>query len=248
MRVAVAGGTGVIGRHVTTALRAAGHEPIVIARSEGVDVITGSGLDSALEGVDVLIDVCNVAAVGRSKSEAFFEAATANLLAAGERARVAHYAVLSIVGCDRVDLGYYYGKRRQEALALEGPLPVSILRATQFHEFPEQLLERSPRGPLVAVPRMRSQPIAAREAAEALVEVALGQPAGMAGDIAGPEVHDMPDLVRLVLRARGSRRVVTGLPFPGATGRALAGGGLLPDGPGRRGSLTFADWLGSRLA
>ncbi|HEX3706204.1 MAG TPA: 3-beta hydroxysteroid dehydrogenase [Mycobacteriales bacterium] len=245
MRVAVAGGTGVVGRHVVAAVRQAGHDSTVIARSAGVDVVSGEGLDPALEGVSVVVDVCNVAALSKAKSEAFFTAATTNLMAAGERAGVGHYVVLSIVGCDRVDLGYYFGKRLQEQLALAGPLPVSILRATQFHEFPAQLLERSPGGPVSIVPRMRSQPIAAREAAAALVDMAVGEPVGMAGDIAGPEVHEMADLVRLVLRSRGSRRAVVGMRLPGATGRALAGDGLLPDGSGKRGTQTFAEWLGS---
>ena len=246
MRVAVAGGPGVVGRHTVAALRSAGHEPVVIARSQGVDVVSGDGLDAALEGVAVVIDVCNVAALGRARSEAFFDVATTNLLAAGQRAGVGHYAVLSIVGCDRVDLGYYFGKRRQEALALTGPLPASVLRATQFHEFPAQLLERAPGGPVITVPRMRSQPVASREVAAALVDIAFGEPIGMAGEIAGPEVHDMPDLVRLVLRSQGSRRAVFGIRLPGVTGRALAGGGLLPHNSARRGEQTFAEWLGSR--
>lgn len=245
MRVAVVGGTGVVGRHVVGSLRSAGHDGVALARSTGVDVVSGEGLDQALAGAQILIDVSDVAAISRSASERFFAAATTNLVDAGLRAGVEHFAVLSIVGCDRVDLGYYMGKRMQEAIALEGRLPASVLRATQFHEFPAQLLDRAP-GPLIPVPRMRSQPIAAREAAQALVEVALGSPAGMAGDVAGPEVHDMPDLVRLVLRSRGSRRFV--LPFrpPGATGKALAGGGVLPGADGRRGRETFAEWLSAQ--
>ncbi len=243
MKVAVVGGTGVVGRHVVEHLHRAGHEGIALARSTGVNVITGEGLDRALRGAQVVIDVSNVKAITQAASEKFFRAATSNLLDAGTKAGIEHFVVLSIVGCDRVDLGYYMGKRVHEAVALSGPLPVSVLRATQFHEFPGQLLERAPGGPFLPVPRMRSQPIAAREVAEALVEVALASPAGMAGDIAGPEVHAMPDLARLVLRSRGSRRVVVPFRLLGATGKALAAGGLLPDGDGRRGRQTFAEWL-----
>ncbi|MGN6474107.1 MAG: SDR family oxidoreductase [Mycobacteriales bacterium] len=246
MRAVVVGGSGVVGRHVVDALRAAGHEPVVAARSTGVDVTSGAGLDGALAGAQLLIDVSNVAAISRSASERFFRAATTNLVDAGTKAGIEHFVVLSIVGCDRVDLGYDMGKRVQETIALEAGLPTSVLRATQFHEFPAQLLERAPGGPLVAVPRMRSQPIAAREAAQALVEVALGPPAGLAGDVAGPEVHDMPDLVRLVLRSRGSRRMVVPVRAPGAMGKALASGGLLPQGDSRRGRQTFAEWLSAQ--
>lgn len=246
MRVAVVGGTGVVGRHVVDALRAGGHDPVVVARSTGVDVISGGGLDAALDGSAAMVDVSNVATISRAKSEAFFEKATKNLLAAGERAGVRHLVVLSIVGCDRVDLGYYFGKRRQEELARAGSIPLTVLRATQFHEFPVQLLERAPGGPVITVPRMRSQPVAAREAGVALADLAVGEPQGRAPDLAGPEVHEMPDLVRLVLRSRGSRRVVVAARLPGATGRAMAGGGLLPDAPGPRGTQTFAEWLGSQ--
>jgi uncharacterized protein YbjT (DUF2867 family) len=243
VKVAVVGGTGVVGRHVVTALTGAGHEPAVLARSTGANVVSGEGLAEAIAGSQVVVDVSNVAALGRAASEKFFRASTTNLVDAGARAGVEHFVVLSIVGCDRVDLGYYFGKRVQEAIALEGKLPVSVLRATQFHEFPVQLLERSPGGPFMPVPRMRSQPIAAHEAAQALVEIALGSPAGMVGDIAGPEVHEMPDLVRLVLRFRSSRRVVVPFRMPGGAGKTLAGGGLLPDDDGRRGQQTFAEWL-----
>jgi uncharacterized protein YbjT (DUF2867 family) len=246
MKAAVVGGTGVVGRHVVDALHNAGHDAVALARSTGVNVASGDGLDEALAGANLLIDVSNIQALSRNASERFFRTTTTNLVEAGRRAGVEHFVVLSIVGCDRVDLGYYMGKRVQESIALEGGLPVSVLRATQFHEFPAQLLERSPGGPLVPVPRMRSQPIAAREAAHALVEVALGEPSGLAGEVAGPEVHDMADLVRLVLRARSSRRMVVPFRLPGATGKALGRGGLLPERDPRLGRQTFAEWLSAQ--
>ncbi|HVW81781.1 MAG TPA: NAD(P)H-binding protein [Mycobacteriales bacterium] len=250
MRVAVVGGTGVVGRHTVEALRAAGHEAVVIARSAGVDVASGRGLDAALAGAKAVIDVGNIATVRRSAAEAFFDKATRNLLDAGAKAGVEHLVVLSIVGCDRVDLGYYFGKRRQEELVLAGPLPFTILRATQFHEFPGQLIDRTPPVPVPVnvVPRMRSQPIAAREVGTALARIVGEAPAGRAPDLAGPEVHEMPDLVRMVMRARGSRKAVIGVRLPGATGKALAHGGLLPDAEGPRGRETFAEWLAAQPA
>lgn len=242
MRTAVAGGTGVVGRHVVAALRAAGDEPVVLARSTGVDLVSGTGLARALEGVDALVDVSGVATLSRSRSVAFFETATRQLLAAGERAGVRHHVVLSIVGVDRVDSGYYEGKRRQEQLALDGPVPVTVLRATQFHEFADQLLSRVP-GPVVTVPRMRVQPVAAREVGEELVRLARGPALGQAPELAGPEVLELLDMVRVVARVRPGRRLVLPLPVPGAVGRAMAGGALLPTGPGPRGRLGFAEWL-----
>ncbi|MDI5967671.1 SDR family oxidoreductase [Streptantibioticus silvisoli] len=243
MRIAVAGGTGCVGRLVTDAVRAAGHEPAVLARSRGVDLVTGAGLDAALAGAERVIDVSNVSggvAIGAARSTAFFEAATANLLRAGRQAGVAHHVVLSIVGSDRVGLGYYRGKRRQEALVVEGGVPFSVLRTTQFHEFAAQTLRR---GPLVLVPRMLSRPVAAAEVADALVRLAVGAPAGLAPEFAGPEERQMVAMVRQLLRARGSRRPVLPVRLPGAVGEGLAGGALLPAGPGPRGRQSFDEWL-----
>ncbi|MDX3072887.1 SDR family oxidoreductase [Streptomyces sp. NPDC088354] len=240
MRIAVAGGTGWVGRMVVESVRAAGNVPVVLARSAGVDLTTGAGLDAALQGCAAVIDVSNVTTTGARKSVAFFEAATTRLLTAGTRAGVGHHVALSIVGCDRVDFGYYMGKRRQEELVLSGPVPNTVLRATQFHEFAAQMLAR--RGPVMA-PRMRSQPIAAREVAEALVRLVGAAPAGLVPDLAGPEVLEMDDMVRRLARARGERRFIVPVRLPGATGRALAGGALLPAVGGSRGRLRFAEWV-----
>lgn len=242
MRIAVAGGTGVVGRYVVEAVRAAGHEPVVMARSVGVDLVSGEGLAAALAGVEVIIDASNVAAASRRASEEFFAATTGNLERYGAEAGVKHLVVLSIVGIDEVGLGYYYGKRQQEAVATAGSLRLTILRATQFHEFPGQFIDRS-RGPVMVVPKWRTQPIAAREVAETLVELAVAEPAGMAPELAGPEVLDMDDLVRQVLRKRGMRRLVLSARLPGKLGRGLASGALTPDEPSSRGTQTFADWL-----
>src|SRR3954447_807215 len=115
-RVAVAGGTGLVGRLVVERLGQAEKEPVVLARSLGIDLTTGDGLDEALRETDAVIGVSNVLTNGRKKAERFFSTVTANLLAAGARAGVRHHVALSIVGCDRVDFGYYLGKRRQEQL------------------------------------------------------------------------------------------------------------------------------------
>jgi len=245
MIIAVAGGTGWVGRLVVEAVRAAGDTPIVLARSTGVDLTTGKGLSEALSGASVVIDVSNVSTIRRKKSVAFFEAATTHLLAAEQQAGVTHHIALSIVGCDRVDFGYYYGKRRQEELVLAGPVPATVLRATQFHEFAAQILERG--GPFAVTPKMLCQPIAAREVAAALVDIAHGAPAGLAPDLAGPREEQMADMMRRLLRARGGRGRVLAVRMPGRVGASLAGGGLLPasDDHGPRGRQTYEQWLES---
>jgi uncharacterized protein YbjT (DUF2867 family) len=246
VRVAVAGGTGVVGRHVVAVLGEHDHEAVVLSRRDGVDVVSGAGLDRALEGADVVVDVSNVASLRRAVAERFFPAVSRRLLDAGRRAGVRHHVALSIVGIDDVDTGYYAGKRAQEQVLLGGGAPASVLRATQFHEFAEQVMHRSGLGPVRPVPRMQVQPVAAREVAEALVELALGDPVGRAPDLGGPQPHDLVDLARRVVAARGERWRVLPLPVPGAPGRAMAGGALLP-GPGARlGRTTFEEWLATQ--
>lgn len=242
MRVAVAGGTGLVGRYVVAALARAGYDPVVLARSTGADVITGAGLDAALAGAEAVIDVTNKTTMSGSESVGFFGAATTNLLSAAERAGITHLVALSIVGIDRVPFGYYEGKQAQEALLLSGSAPATVLRATQFHEFADQVLARS-RGPIAMIPKMRIQPVAAREVADALVELVGGGPIGMAPELAGPEELLLVDMARQVVRARSGRRLVVPVRVPGAAGRAMMGGGQLPQGPGRRGTETFAHWL-----
>jgi uncharacterized protein YbjT (DUF2867 family) len=248
MRIAVAGGTGLVGRYVVAELRAAGHQPVVITRSMGADVSTGRGLDAALAGAAALIDVTNTAALSGRKSVAFFAAGTRNLLAAGRRAGVGHHVLLSIVGIDRpgMNTGYNAGKVHQESLVRASEVPFSIMRATQFHQFIPEFLDRIP-GPVLAVPRMRVQPVAACEVAAVLAALAAGPPAGMAPEMAGPEPAEMAGLARQLIRARGGRRLVLRVPVPGAAGRAMASGAMLPSGPGLRGTQTFTEWLAGSL-
>ncbi|WP_328494747.1 NAD(P)H-binding protein [Streptomyces sp. NBC_00414] len=247
MRVAVAGGTGLVGGHVVEELTAAGHEPVVLARSRGVDLVTGAGLDAVMTGVEAVVDVSNLQTTGAGKSIAFFENVSRNLLDAGARVGVRHHVVLSIVGLERVGFGYYQGKLRQEeTVAKSGAVPWTVLRATQFHEFPAQVLDRVP-GPLAVVPRMRTQPVAAREVARHLVELVLGPPQGMAPELAGPRVEELVDMARQLVRARGRRRLLLPVKMPGRAGTAMVEGGNLPTGPGARGSQTFDEWLAENV-
>jgi uncharacterized protein YbjT (DUF2867 family) len=241
MRIAVAGGTGLVGALVVDRLLALGHEPLVLARSQGVDLVAGTGLD--LAGVAAVIDVTNVVTRKRKDAERFFDAVTGHLLEAS-KAGSRHHVALSIVGSDRVDLGYYYGKRRQEQLVRDGSVPFTILRTTQFHEFAGQLLDGMP-GPVAVLPRMRIQPVAAAEVAERLVQLALGPPQGLV-ELGGPQEEQLVDLARRLLRTRGSHRKVLPVRLPGAAGGQLIAGGLLPTGPGPRGIQTFQEWLQAR--
>ncbi|HEX3753030.1 MAG TPA: SDR family oxidoreductase [Streptosporangiaceae bacterium] len=242
IRIAVAGGTGLAGRYVVEAAQAAGHQTVVISRSAGVDLLTGTGLAAALGGADVVIDVSNTPTLSRSKSARFFGTVTGQLLAAGAGAGVRHHVALSIVGVDRVPVGYYAGKLRQEALIETGVVPWTVLRATQFHEFPAQQLARI-KGPLVPVLEAPAATVAAREVAGHLVALATGPARGHVPDLAGPETHSLSGLTRQLMRATGRRAVVVPVRLPGRTGTVIARGALLPTGPGPRGQQTYGQWL-----
>ena len=147
MRIAVVGGTGTVGKYVVMAAEQAGHHVAALSRRVGVDVQTGAGLDAALVGVDVIVDVINVETLSRSKATAVFTESTRRLHRVGAAQGVSRLVTLSIVGIDRVPSGYYQAKLAQEAAALDGPLPATIVRATQFHEFPAQAFKRVHPGP-----------------------------------------------------------------------------------------------------
>jgi len=243
MKIAVAGGTGTVGRHVVDIARRRGHGLVVLTRRTGVDLVSGAGLDGALAGVDAVLDVASITTLDAAGSIAFFEATTRALLRAEHEAGVDHHVALSIVGIDRAPEGYYAGKLAQERLIEQGTVPWTILRATQFHEFAEQVYARAKIGPFHVGPRMRTQPIAAREVAGRLVALAEARPSGRARDIAGPREESLVEMVRAFARARGSRAWIPAIPLPGATGRAQRDGSLLP-GPGAElGTQTYADWL-----
>ena len=243
MRVAVAGGTGTVGHHVVDVAGEQGHEVVVLSRSRGVDLVAGSGLDEVLRGVDAVVDVTSVMTQSGEEAVRFFRAVTTNLLAAEARVGVGHHVALSIVGIDRAPVGHYAGKVAQEELVTAGPVPWTLLRATQFHEFAGQLHRQLRFGPVHPVPVMRSQPVAAREVAERLVALVETGPAGRAADLAGPEVLRMTPMVRSYARATGRGGVVLPVPVPGKLGRAFRDGSLTAGSDADRGVQTFARWI-----
>jgi uncharacterized protein YbjT (DUF2867 family) len=244
MRVAVVGGTGLVGRYTVEALEREGHEAIVVACSRGVDVTTGAGLDGALAGIESLVDVTNTTATDPAAARAFFGTTTEHLLAAEQRAGVGHHVVLSIVGVDRVEgNAHYAGKRYQEELALTGPVPATVLRATQFHEFAEMVVGWTRRGDVAIVPPLLVQPVAASDVGRGIAEIATGSPQGRAPDLAGPEPQDLVDMARRTLAARGESVRLVPSWRNGPFGVEMAGEVLLP-GPGARlAPTTFDAWL-----
>ena len=243
MRIAIAGGTGTLGRHVVDAVRAAGHEPVVLSRSTGVDLLSGDGLDAAVDGAASVIDASATSSTSTTASVEFFGTVTRTLLAAERAAGVTHHVAVSVIGAAKVNANYYAGKAVQEQLLMAQHGGWSLLRATQFHEFATQLVQHGTVGPLQVVPTMRSQPIAAAEVAAELVAIAVGDPRGLEPDLAGPQEERMADLVKRYLVATGRPRPVLQIPLPGAWGRGMRDGSLLPAPGTRRAGQTFDEWL-----
>jgi uncharacterized protein YbjT (DUF2867 family) len=171
-RIAVAGATGRVGRHVVDVLSERGHDVVAISRSNGVDVITGDGLAAALAGVEVVIDTATGPSPEQAAATGFFTTATQNLEQAGTQAGVRKLVVVSIIGTEKATGGYGAAKLAHERAALAGPIPARILRAAQFHEFVEVLMGWGRQGDVIYLPKMRTQIVAARTVAEALADLA----------------------------------------------------------------------------
>ncbi len=246
MRIAVAGATGTVGRQVARVAAERGHEVVPLSRSTGQDAVTSVGLVAALRGVEAVVDVLNTPSVLKQPAAAFFTATTRNLLAAEQRAGVPHHVVLSIVGIDGVDAGYYAGKLAQERLVTASAVPFSLLRATQFHEFADRFLRQARRGRFALVPAGLLRPVAASEVAERLVGAVEAGPGGRLADLTGPRDEQLTSLVERLAAAEGDPVRPVELRLPGAFWRAMRSGVLRGGPDADRGVITFDEWLAAR--
>jgi uncharacterized protein YbjT (DUF2867 family) len=246
MRLAVAGATGNIGSRTVAGLERDGHNVVRISRSHGVDLQAGGGLDDALAGVEAVVDVTNGPATDHAEAVAYFGTATRNLLAAEERVGVGHHVLLSIVGIYGVENNAHYaGKREQERLVTAGPVPWTIVPATQFHDFAAMVAGWTEQDGVATIAPLLVQPIAPADVADILAEIAVGQPQGRYVDVAGPEPQDLVDMARRTNEARG--RAVKLVPTWSALfGPAMAGNVLLPGEGARIAPTTFEEWLAQR--
>jgi uncharacterized protein YbjT (DUF2867 family) len=225
MKIAVIGGTGLIGSQVVRILNASGHEAVPQSPSTGLDLLSGQGLPEALAGADVVVNLTNSPTFDEA-SPAFFQQTMDNLLAAASAAEVGHAVILSIVGADKVPgLVYYRAKALQEDILKAGPVPYSIVRATQFFEFMDATVSATADENTVRLPATRVQPMASADVARAVADVSVGPPLQGTRTIAGPEVFALDELGKITLAAHDDHRsVVTdnsaGL-FAAASGDAL---------------------------
>jgi uncharacterized protein YbjT (DUF2867 family) len=255
--ILVTGGTGTLGRQVIPRLRDAGRKVRVLSRSSnennGIefvtgDLATGEGVEAAVQGAEVILHLA-----GSNKGD---EVKTETLARAASKAGVRHLVYISVVGADRVPVvsgvdramfGYFASKLGAERVVEESGVPWTMLRATQFHDLSFTTASQMARLPVIPVPSgVRFQPIDTGEVAARLVELALGAPAGLVPDMAGPRVYEMGDLLRSYLRARGKHRAILPVRLPGSAARAFRdGANLAPErAVGRR---TWEEFLVERV-
>lgn len=248
--ILVTGGTGTLGGHVVPLLRAAGREVRVLSRQhresvEGVsyvsgDLLKGEGIEAAVDGVDVILHLA-----GGPKGD---DEATRNLMRAASRAGVRHVVYISVIGTDKMPLGWFQAKLGAERAVAESGIPWTTLRAAQFHELVLTVVEKMGKLPVIPVPGgLRFQPVDSREVAARLVELTLGEPAGLVPDLAGPKVYGMADLSRGYLQARGKHRLMMPVRMPGKAGRAYRAAENLSLDGAAVGERTWEDFLAERV-
>ena len=245
-KIAVAGATGRVGRHVVDVLEARGHDVVAISRSRGVDVITGDGLADALVGVECIIDAATGASPEQQAATEFFTTEARNLHEAGKRAGVQRMVVVSIIGSDKFTGGYGAAKVAHERAMQSGPIPVTVLRAAQFHEFVEVLMQWGRQGDVTYLPKMRTQLVAARTVAEALADLATAPGSAEATilEIAGPREEYLIDVAMLLAARRNDPVKIEGASNPADPDDGVyESGALLPGPDATLAGPTFEEWL-----
>ena len=244
MKIVVIGGTGLIGSKVVKKLLELGHEAMAASPDSGVNTITGAGLQAALTGASVVVDVSNSPSFEDKAVMTFFETSTRNLLAAEGAAGVRHHVALSVVGTDRLpDSGYLRAKLAQERLIEASSIPYSIVHSTQFFEFVKRIADDATQGEVVRLPPVLIQPVAAAEVAAAVADVAVGAPLNGVIEVAGPDQLRFDALVQRGLGARNDPRKVVADPHARYFGTELSERSLVAGSGARLGKIHFDDWL-----
>jgi uncharacterized protein YbjT (DUF2867 family) len=248
MKIVVIGGTGLIGSKTVAILRQR-HEVVAASPKTGVDTITGEGLEEAMVGTQVVIDLANSPAFEDEAVLEFFETSGRNLLAAEARAGVRHHVALSIVGTDRTpDNGYFRAKVAQEKLIETSGIPYTIIRSTQFLDFLGRIADSSADGNVVRLSPGLFQPIAADDVAAIVADVALAAPRNGIVEIAGPERAPFDEIVARYLKAIGDPRAVVRDPEARYFGGRVEERSLVPLGEARLGRIGLDEWLRSSRA
>jgi uncharacterized protein YbjT (DUF2867 family) len=244
MKIVVIGGSGLIGSKLLNKLRQDGHDALAASLDSGVDIITGEGLAEALEGAQVVVDVANAPAWDDAAVLDFFQTSSRNLLSAEAAASVGHHVTLSVVGADRLpDSGYLRAKVAQEETVKAGPIPYTIVRATQFFEFISRIADSSTDGNTIRLSPALVQPEAADDVVATLADVAVGAPLNDTVELAGPEAFCLDELARRLLSSSDDPRQVTTDVHARYFGAELDERSLTPGDDARIAPTRFEDWL-----
>jgi uncharacterized protein YbjT (DUF2867 family) len=246
MKIAVIGGTGLIGTRVVAALTALGHDVVTASRATGVNSYTGDGLADALEGVHTIVDVSNSSYLDEAGAIEFFYGSTLNLLSYGAAAGVRHHVALSVVGTDRLartEGGYFAAKKAQERLIEESTTPFTIVHATQFFEFLANIADAATAGHVVRLSEAFIQPMAADDVAASVAAIATAEPRNAIVEFAGPERFRLGEIVERELTLRGDPREVVADPLARYFGTRLDEDELLPGSHVTLTETRFGDWL-----
>src|SRR5438270_2600139 len=249
MKIVVIGGTGLIGSKLVNKLREHGHEAVAAAPNTGVNTLTGEGLAEALKGASVVVDVSNSPSWDDAAVLNFFETSTRNLLSYEAAAGVGHHVALSVVGTERlVASGFFRAKLAQENLIKASSVPYTIVRATQFFEFVEKIVDYSTEGNMVRMPPALIQPMAADDVASALAKIATHPAVNGTVEIGGPEQFGLDELARRSLAARLDPREVISDAHGRYYGIEISQRALLPDEDARLGDTRYEAWLAQSAA
>jgi uncharacterized protein YbjT (DUF2867 family) len=245
-KIAVTGATGRLGSPLIEILEQRGHDVVPISRSKGVDVVSGEGLDEALAGVETIIDTATGPTPDQEEETAFFTASARNLQRAGAEAGARGIVVVSIIGIDKFQGGYNAAKLAQEQALLEGPLPVRIVRAAQFHEFFDQFVGWMTQDGVAYLPEMQTQPVAARVVAETLADAAEEPEIenGKTTEVAGPREERLADVAAALFANRGDSTEIREAPqTDDPDAKAYAEGAALPNPGAKLAGPSFEEWL-----
>ena len=247
MKIVVIGGSGLIGSKTVNKLRERGHEVIAASPASGVNTITGEGLEEALTGTDVVIDVANSPSFEDKAVMEFFETSGNNLLAAERKAGVKHHIALSVVGTERLqDSGYFRAKQVQENLIRRSGIPFTIVHSTQFFEFLGSIAASGAKGEAIHLSPAAVQPIASDDVAAAMADAALGAPINGIVEIAGPEKVSLSALVARYLTKMGDARTIVPDEHALYFGATLNDQSLVPGPDPRIGKIDFEKWFASQ--
>jgi uncharacterized protein YbjT (DUF2867 family) len=243
MKIVVIGGTGLIGSQVVEKLKAHGHDAVPAAPQTGVDTLTGEGLDEALAGADVLVDVSNSPSFADDDVMSFFVTSTTNLLEAEKKAGMKHHVALSVVGTGTLpDSGYLRAKAAQEELIKDSGVPYSLVHATQFFEFTKAIADASMVDGRLHLAPVHYQPIASEDVSSLVARTAAGQPLNATVETGGPERVRMDEFIPAALAASGDVREVVVDEHARYFGTELADDSLVPGPDAELGALSYEAW------